>query len=286
MPREKVVPLFESVLPVADEVPVGRRATVANVTADMPTAMDLSNKPKLLFLIGAGNTGKTTLARYLAEQAATTGSDVLLAAIDPENRELGHYFDGVYEPPNFDPGAVLSWLERFIGHVMAQKATAVIDLGGGDTALSRLVAATPDLVTVLQSSGVEPVAIYVLSPRTSDLSALDTLEHAGFQPPATALLLNEGRVDPTVFADVVWAPTRRHSVFRGAVDRGAVVLTIPRLLPAQGVELRQLTFAQAAAGTAPAGVKVVPMDVFDRSRVTRWLADMETNLKPIASWLP
>ena len=285
----KIVPLFgdEAVLPVAEEVSLTRSVVASKVAAEASqTALDLTGKPKVIFLIGAGNTGKTTMARWMAERFMAASREGLLAAIDPENRELGSYFEGVHEPPSFEPAAVLAWLERFLGHAMERKLTAAIDLGGGDTTLSRLVASTPLLVDVLRDAGVEPVAFYVLSPRVSDLTALDTLERAGFQPTATALILNDGRTDPTASAEAAWATTRAHSVFRAAVERGVVVLRMPRLIPAKGVEDRRITFAQARDGTAPAARKIVPLGPFDRSRVAHWLATMDTSFAPVASWLP
>ena len=48
----------------------------------------------------------------------------------------------------------------------------------------------------MEEAGVSPVLLYVLTPRLSDLGFLESLQDAGFQPKATALILNEGKVDP------------------------------------------------------------------------------------------
>jgi hypothetical protein len=55
--------------------------------------------------------------------------------------------------------------EKAVDFITAQKATALIDLGGGDTMLRRLASEVPDLV-----------AIYMPGPRPDDLAPLATLE--------------------------------------------------------------------------------------------------------------
>ena len=57
-----------------------------------------------------------------------------------------------------------------------------------------------------------------------DLVPLAETEAAGFQPAATALVCNE-RLDPRD----KFGPVIRHSVFRAALDRGAVPLWMPYL---------------------------------------------------------
>lgn len=280
-----VVPLFTRRGVVAEEVSVGRplRQAKAPAAPTAPQALDLSGRQKALFAIGAGNTGKTTFLRWMIERGETTAA---IAALDPENRELKDYFPGIQEPPSHDPAGVRSWLERFLEFVMENQASAALDFGGGDTSLAQLVADTPDLASAMEDAGVSPVAVYLLSPRLTDLSALAAMEQSGFQPKATALVLNEGRADPTMARDEAFDRTMRHGVFKAAIDRGAVQLWMPRLIPAKEVEDRRVTFAQARDATIPEGRKVTPLGPFDRARVRQWLARMEEEFAPIASWLP
>jgi hypothetical protein len=51
---------------------------------------------------------------------------------------------------------------------------------------------TRTLQQMMESAGIEPVALYPLTPRSSDLTPLAVMEQAGFKPRATALILNEG----------------------------------------------------------------------------------------------
>ena len=123
-----------------EEVPVGlppasalQPAVVAPVSA-----IDLTGKPKVWFAIGPGRAGKTMLLRWAAEMTANQGGSTIVAAADPQNRSLKNYLDGVAEPPTNDATATSRWLEALLRHVMDEKMSALVDLGGGDTALHKL----------------------------------------------------------------------------------------------------------------------------------------------------
>ena len=105
--------------------------------------LDLGNATKVWLLIGRGNTGKTTLIRYLAETVFGGDGRVLLADMDRTNATLSSYFADVQRPPDADEATVAKWLERLLTFVMTNKISALIDLGGGDTTLRRLVTEIP-----------------------------------------------------------------------------------------------------------------------------------------------
>jgi len=62
---------------------------------------------------------------------------------------------------------------------LREKASALVDTGGGDAALGTLVARTENLVKVIEDEGVNPVVVYPLSPRIADLSVMAALEDPG-----------------------------------------------------------------------------------------------------------
>ena len=217
------------------------------------SAADLSGKPKVWFAIGPGRSGKTMLLRWAAEMTANQGGSAIVAAADPQNRSLKNYLEGVAEPPTNDAVATSRWLEALLRHVMDEKASAMVDLGGGDTALHKLLAMVPDLAESLEGAGVAPVAIYTLGPRVDDLAALASFEALGFQPAATVLVRNEGLADATTDRADAFARILRHSAYRGAVERGAVEVWMPRLDPAvvQELEAKRLSFMQARDAIQP-----------------------------------
>ena len=283
---KNVVALFDE--PVAEEVEVGRELAPAQpepFTAGNGAPIDLTDKPKVLMAIGAGGTGKTMLLRYFTDELLMRDSTARLAAIDPEKRELKSYFQGVLEPPGYDPDTVLTWLRGFLSFLTDHRGSALVDIGGGDTALPRLVGELPTLAGDMEAAGVYPVAIYPMTPRVSDLSPLATLERAGFQPKATAIVLNEGRMS-TADRDAWFGQHRRHSVYRAAMSRGAVELWMPRLTEWKKIEDRQFRFTHARDGIVPEGRNAVPLGLLDRAGVRTWMGRMQTAFAPISSWIP
>ena len=248
-------------------------------------ATDLTGKAKAIMAIGLGATGKTTLLRWLCERALERSDDELaLATVDPVNRELGHYFPAAMAPPTQDPAQVTAWLEQLLAMVMETGKSVALDFGGGDTTLARLLAEVPDLQQMMEGAGIEPVALYPLTPRSSDLTPLAAMAQAGFRPKATALILNEGRADSTRPPLQEFGQIRRHSVYKSAIAQGAVEIWMPRLYSAKAVEDRRIGFRRAGNGEIPAGG--LGLGPFDRSRTRHWLAAMEDAFAPIASWLP
>ena len=222
------------------------------------------------------------------EVMAENGGVALAAALDPQNRSLATWFQDVMQPDTNDGVQTARWLSDYLDYLMAQKASAILDFGGGDTALAKMVHEVPDLCAVMTAAGVAPVACYMIGPRVEDLASLDALEQAGFQPPATMIVLNEGRVDSSLSRDEAFARVFRHSVFKQALGRGALALWMPRLEPevAADIEGRRLTFGQARDGQVPPDAKFAPIGGFKRSMVRRWLEAMEHEFGPVASWMP
>lgn len=286
---ENVVPLFDDADAV-EEFPVGHKLRPAPKSLVLPAnVLDLSNRLKLVAAFGLGGCGKTTLLRYVTERMLERGGEAKVAAIDPEGRSMGTYFPGgVYEPESHDPERVATWLRAFIDALEREKASGILDTGGGDTAFGRVLLEMPDLVGNLHDAGIECVALFAFSPRIESLSALATLSDAGFNPAATALICNEGCVEGSIDPDQAFASVRRHSVYRAALDRGAVELRMPKLLPdlAMRIEKRKLQFRHVRDGVVPDGRKAVPFGFSDRSSLRSWLLRMDAAMAPIASWLP
>lgn len=257
--------------PVVD-IAVARPASPAALAASVP-AIDLSGKPALILLIGRGGTGKTTLARYLIEHAARP---ILTAALDPVNRTLANYVDSVSQPETSDPAACARWLREFLDFAVSGKHPAVIDFGGGDTTLGKLLEEVPDLESMVEEAGMALVALYTMSPRIDDLAPLVAL---GFQPRASALVMND-LGDPSRAATEAFAPLIAQPSVQAAVDRGAQLVWMPRLdaTVVSRIENRRLSFRNAAALDGGLGP-------FASAQVRAWLRRMDGAFAGVRSWL-
>jgi hypothetical protein len=272
-----------------EELPVGLPpASGARVAvAPAASAIDLTGKPKIWFAIGPGRSGKTMLLRWAVETCVAQGAAPIVAAADPQNRSLKNYME-VEQPPTNDATATSRWLEALLRHAMEHKASAMVDLGGGDTSLHKLLSTVPDLCTALDDTGVAAVAVYTLGPRVDDLASLASFEALGFRPTATVLVRNEGLADPMTDREDAFARVLRHSAYKSAVGRGAIEVWMPRLdaAVAQEIEAKRLGFLPARDAVSPEGRTVAPLGPFDRSRVRHWLVTMATEMAPIMTWLP
>ena len=265
---------------------VGAAVPAASSPSPTPLAgINLSGRHKIIFWVGRGKTGKTTGIRWLAEKALMNGTPLLMADLDTTNDTFSRYIDKVARPPEtIDPTLSLKWLDRLLQHSLSQKVSALVDLGGGDTTLRRLAVELPDLVALFEAQGFAVVLFHTVGPQEEDLSPLATLQGLGFKPTASAIILNEAMVDVGETRDMAFARILRHSAVRRAISEGAVPVFMPRLLPAQPVEIRRLQFHDALAGKT--GRADTPLGPFDRTRVRLWLEAMDTNFAGVSSWLP
>ena len=257
------------VSPVEIAVSAGARS-VAPITST--PAADLAGNAPFVFLIGAGNTGKTTVARYIIERAHTAGRQAMLAAMDPINRSLTQYFDGVEQPQTSEPAESANFLRELLTFSMSGKHPSIVDTGAGDTSLGAVYAEMPDLETDLAAVGIAPVALYTLSERIDDLGPFLKLR---FQPKATAFICNLGLTSsgPDAFRTSLEQPAVRE-----AIEVGARVIYMPYLdrVVVKQIELERMSFGDASKKLA--GVQSM--------QVRAWLRAMDTALGGVASWLP
>jgi hypothetical protein len=272
--KDNIVRLFDTREAELPETPLGDPRLTQEVlpAPSLASAVDLSGKPRVVMTFGAGRSGKSTLLRWVVERAIDRDGEtgVVLASMDTARPTLQQFFPGAIVPRQADG------LERLISRLIELKRTAAIDFGA-DASLVPLLNQVPDLHRMMLDHGVEPVVLYLLSPRSADLTVLMAMEAAGFRPEATALILNTGTMvgeDP----EGEFGQLRRHSVYRAAIERGAVEIWMPRLFAARAVEDRRISFRKAVAPEAGLGL-------FERSKVAKWLGAMDLAFAPIASWL-
>jgi hypothetical protein len=267
------------------DIPLGRQLRPPpTVGVPVKGVVDLKGKPRIILAIGAGRSGKSTACRLIGETSLDRSIEIVGAV--GERRDLMHYFRGAVQPVGFDPAQEAQWLEALMAHCMEEQVSAVVDMDGGDQSLSTLLEQQDDLVATVERAGVAIVALYMLTPRVSDLTTLATLEQAGFQPKATALILNGGTIEGTTSFDEAFGSLKRHAAYQAALARGAVEIRMPRLLAAAAVEARMIGFEHARDGTFPPDRTGVPLKAFDRGRVARWLALMSDAFSPLtkAGW--
>jgi hypothetical protein len=243
--------------------------------------IDLTGRNKIIFAVGRGKTGKTTLLRWMAETALAAGRPFLMADIDPTNASFASYFEGVSRPDTDDPAGVNRWLQAFIEYAVKHQTTAMIDLGGGDTTLRTLATEMPGFAQQIEEAGLVPVNFYLAGAQPDDLAPIATLAERGFSPRARAVVLNESTAELGLSRQQGFMRVVRNRVLLDQLRSGAINLWMPRLHAAEAVESRRSTFAAARDGrTTP------PLGLFDRARVKSWLEAMDRQFQGVQSWMP
>jgi hypothetical protein len=104
------------------------------------------------------------------------------AALDPQNRSLVDWFAGVEQPETSDPNQTQRFLRDVLEYLTGNKQRSLLDFGGSDVSLAKLINLMPWLADDMVAAGVHPVAVYCLSSRVDDLTPLQTMEELGFGP--------------------------------------------------------------------------------------------------------
>lgn len=272
-------PTKSTQLPSFEIKPLGSRLPAS--AHPVAQGIDLSGRPKIIMAAGRGKTGKTTMLRWMAERGLSKGSRFLMADIDPTNASFSAYFPDTVRPDSIEPLAVRRWLQEFLQFALSERMTALIDLGGGDTALRSIVAEMPAFNDMIEDAGHAVAIFYLVGHQPEDMTPIATMADLGFNPAARAIVLNEGTAPIGLPRDRAFARVVSHPLFVDQISTGAVSLWMPRLLAADAVEARQASFFAARDGKTSH-----PIGLFDRSRVLHWLDSMDEQFGGVVSWMP
>jgi hypothetical protein len=266
---------------------------VETVEMERPVQEVRETAPKLIVMLGRGKNGKSTVIRWLAEQAFIHGRAPVIADADRTNATLSAFFDGVTRPEYPDNDGVTDWLNALLEDQIAAKIegkpfSVLLDLGGGDLVLKEH-ALKLDLVSLCEQHGIEPIAVHLIGDDLDDLAYLRDIEQSGaFKPRKTLLVLNEGvmRSGSRGFESIKSSP-----IFTAALDRGAKSVLMPRLENMKKVNDLRLLFSAAASMKTEQQKEVLAktghrFGFIDSQLVTTWLRTMRTNFASVHDWLP
>lgn len=248
----------------------------------------LPGRPTLFVAIGRQRVGKTTTLKAIAEITRQQGGNPEIWNTDSLNRShsISSLGDGVMEPPSATAAGQAIWLEERIENMVTGGHDAILDIGGGWTAMHELIKTSP-LITALDEIGVSLVALFMIGVEHADIDYLQDLqEEKAFLPPRTAIVINEGLIPTGHETRLAVKEVIRHPTVRRAIGRGAVYATFPAINGLKKIADRGQTFLDFAANVPVTGMPT--SSVFDRLRVNRWLKrDVPLFLRDLgADYLP
>ena len=249
----------------------------------------VKRKPRLYLPLGRQRTGKTVLSRVLIE-ALDHPYRLRVIDADPNNQSLSQARPDSEVPPYVDGDERREWIEQCIDRLVSgatgdeDRHDVIMDLGGNDLLLKRLGAEVA-LADMLESFGVQPVAIHMLGTDDADLSYLRDVEDNGlFCPKATILVLNRGLVSPSRDHVAAFKPVMDSDIVRRTVARGARVVVMPALDKVLMERTEKLKLTSFRAALLPENIKTVGL--LNATRVKLWLErDLPVMVSQIEEYL-
>jgi hypothetical protein len=232
-----------------------------------PAADPARRHPRLIVTLGRQRTGKTLFAQWYAE---TAPRDLPLRILDADQGEqvLSDRLPDAEASPRSDDDR-RNWLEGEVERQMTAAASdkpydVLLDPGGNDPQVKRW-GVELGLVDMLQSSGIDVIAIHLLGPDVADLNYMKEIETGNlFCPPKTVVILNKALVSPGQSPRIAFAEVADSETVRGIEGRGGRVVTMEALTDMPTLEKRKLRFADVIGGKA--GVQA-----FAVARTRHWL---------------
>jgi hypothetical protein len=231
-----------------------------------------TRQPVLIVAVGRQRVGKTTLLNVLIETYRALGAQIEVWNGDLHNRThtLSLFHKDALQPPT---GTSIEeqkgWIEERVREQVKHRRDAVLDVGGGLTALNTLIEEIR-LVEMLERRGVRVVLMYVLGNERADLDYLERFaENRLFMPKATLLVFNAGLLTNGRSANTAFNALMQHDIVLKAIETGAEMVQLPALSCMAAVTDRGLSFADFAAGKQADGHPETSF--FDQERVWLWL---------------
>jgi hypothetical protein len=237
--------------------------------------------PVLAVGLGRGGGGKSTVLSEMVWRAKSQGRQVVVADGDARSKTLSGLFPGAIAPVGEEMPDVKQFLTGLLNRMVKEKTSAVLDLGGGDTALKEF-GRELRLVEFCKRRGIQPLAVYCLGPEEEDLSHVHTIfEGEYFRPDRAILVTNEGVIRSGQHVAGAFERTLTDPRFAAIVASGAKPILLPRLACMPIVKTSVAGFYGAAAGEAG-------LDAVEQFMVEDWCAGLEEKRAEagISDWLP
>lgn len=261
-------------------------AKVTTIEAVSESGGSESRAPVLVVGGGRGAAGKSTVLGLLAYRARNKGRDVLVADFDPQSRTLRTLFPDAVKPKSDELPDVKDEFVELLNTV-AKGDSAVVDFGGGDTFMKEMGKDLP-WVRYCAKRGIEPVALFVLSPDQENLNHVLSLFDSGhFNPKRMIIVMNEGVIREGKTTRGAFDDTVSSEGFQRMVKAGAIPLLLPRL-PCMGAMTKAAAVEPAAMDFYAAASGDTGLEFVQQFMVETWIEGFEEKIQSlgISGWLP
>lgn len=234
--------------------------------------------PVLATRLGRGRLGGSTMCDLLVQRARLAHRAVTVADGDLLNSTLAGLYPpgspgGASQPKSAQPAHVGEWIEDLVHKMMSTKASTVLDLGGGNSALADLEHELP-LVDFCNEAGVTCLPLYFCGPEKDDFDHIVSLHQAGhFRGPQSVLFLNESLIRAGQTAAEAFEWFFKRPELERMTKEGVKILYIPRLPCLSSMRETGLSFYDAASNKP--GRDGQPLPPMRQFMVRKWLKQLE-----------
>ena len=244
--------------------------------------------PVTIVAVGRQRVGKTTLLNAMAQYYRKRGANLQVWNADHQNttNNLTAFHGDTVSAPSGSMSDVVDWLEERIRDQTRHRYDVILDVGGGETALNRLVQELR-LVEALERRKIRVVGIHLLGPDPADLDYLRRfMESRTFMPKATLMVMNEGLITSGNSSAVAFQEVMAHPAMTAALGAGAETVIMPSLSCMGEVTKRGLTFEDMSNDVQVEGHE--DTSFFDQERTALWWEkEMPAFFGRIpAAWMP
>jgi hypothetical protein len=251
-------------------------------------------KPTLVSVRGRGRVGKSSVLKWVIGRARNQGRQVTVADGDRNTASLANVWlptragqsdepGGTTRPASAETEDIKDWLNEVLSGMATAHISVALNLGGGDNIMTEYETDL-NLATFAEEVGANATAIVVSGHEDEDLQHITRLaEDGAFLPKRTVLVLNQGMVPAGRNAKRAFARLTETTQFHALLDRGATVVTIPRLACMEKVNRLHPDFYTAAELDS---IRDKSLNLVECHQVRAWLAEMERSFGNVLTWLP
>jgi len=229
-----------------------------------------TSSPRLMVAIGRQRVGKTTILKALTEITLRQGGNPEIWNTDIMNRShtINSVGVDVLTPPEQTAKGQAAWLESRILAMAQTGRDAVLDIGGGWTAMHELIQGSP-LLGVMQRLGIRLLPYFVVGFEAADLDYLDDLHRRSFNPPGSVVLVNEGLIPYGADLTEKIRVILHHPSVQQALKQNGAIARFPAVNGLQAVSERHQSFFDFVDGKPVPGLPSPSW--FDVLRFDYWL---------------
>jgi len=242
----------------------------ATVPKTKPAPETKTRRPRLVVAIGRQRVGKTTILKALTEVTLRQGGNPEVWNTDIMNKSHAINTVGVdvLSPPEQHAAGQAAWLEEKILGMAQTGRDAVLDIGGGWTAVHELIQGSP-LLGVMKRMKIRLIPYFVVGFEPADLDYLDDLHKRGFNPPKSVIVINEGLMAYKADSKAHTKAIFRHPAVQQAIANDGTVATFPAVNGLLKVAERNQSFFDFVEGKPVSGMPTASW--FDTLRFDFWL---------------